>query len=324
MKKPRVIASMLAPGAAGAVVAVAVGAAGAAPQTATLGSTTGSPNANICFAMITCTYVPFSTVANPELVVPFDGTVTSFSVKSMNTSGSVELRVLRPAAGGQYTGAGTSAAEPLTVASPGVNTFSVSLPVKAGDVLGLDNDSSALIFEQPDSPNITAYYQPGLGDGQTAAPNNNQTNYRLLLSATVTATTTTTGTTSTTGTTTNTNPPPRPTLTNVSQAHGRWREGSKLAKFASVSAAPVGTTFRLTLSVAATVKFAFKQQRCGHRCAHGTLSYSATAGAHKLRFQGQISRKRRLRPGHYKLTITATAGGMTSAPQTLRFTIVGS
>jgi hypothetical protein len=42
----------------------------------TLGSKTGNPTANICFAMINRTYAPLSGVNPPALQVPFDGTVT--------------------------------------------------------------------------------------------------------------------------------------------------------------------------------------------------------------------------------------------------------
>jgi hypothetical protein len=314
---------MLAAGVAGALVALALGgSAGAAPQTVTIGSVSGTPSMNICGGSINCTYVPFNNVSDPELSVPFDGTVTSFSISSNSSTGTVKLRVLRPASGGQFTGVGTSAAEPLAA---GVNTFTVSLPVKAGDVLGLDNDSSALMFDTSSATPITAYYElPSLADGTTALPNQPaRTGYRLLLSATVQASVTTT-TTGTTGTTTNTNPQTPPQLTNVRQSHRRWREGTKLAKFASGTQAPVGTTFRFNLSESATLQFVFRQQRCGHRCAHGALNYSAAAGARKLTFQGRISHKKRLRPGRYKLTITAFSAGLTSTPQTLRFTIVRS
>ena len=85
---------LLVAGLAGAAVAIAVGTAGAATQTATLGSTTGTPSANICVASINCTYVPFSNVSVPELQVPFDGTVTSFSVNAGSSGGAVQLRVL--------------------------------------------------------------------------------------------------------------------------------------------------------------------------------------------------------------------------------------
>jgi hypothetical protein len=336
----RVMASVLAAGAAGIVIAVAVGSAGAAGQTMTIGSTTGDPTMNICLAMINCTYVPFNNVSVPELVVPFDGTVTSFSVKSMNTGGTVSLRVLRPAGGGQYTGVGTSSAKTLTVASPGVNTYTVSLPVKQGDVLGLDNDSSALMFDASSSTPITAYYQlPSLADGSTAAPNNTRTGLRLLLEATVQSSGTTT-TTGSTGTNPTINPP---AFSNISQSHRRWREGKKLAKFSSVGT-PVGTTFRFTLSEPARVRFAFSQllpgrkvngkcvaptssnrskPRCTRVVRRGALSHSESAGAHRLFFDGRLSSKKRLPIGRYRVTITAiNTAGLHSTPHTLTFRIV--
>jgi hypothetical protein len=210
--RPRGIVSLLAAGAAGVAAAVALGSAGGSTspagaattaQTVTLGNATTGPSSsftNICVAGSNCTYLPFSGVSQPGLQVPFDGTVRSFSVNSGSSGNQVELRVLRPAGGGKFTGAGTSPPEKLP---GGPATFTVSLPVKAGDILGLDNSDSALIFESGDPNAITAYYElPSLAEGATAAPNRTATGDRLLLSAVVvqTITTGTTGTT-TTGTT---------------------------------------------------------------------------------------------------------------------------
>ena len=115
--------------------------------------------------------------------------------------------------------------------------------------------------------------------------------------------------------------PVPPQLTQVKQSHPRWREGRKLARFASGTNA-VGTTFRFTLSESATVQFAFKQQKCRRRCAKGTLTYTAGAGAHKLRFQGRLSKHKKLPPGRYTLTITATNAAGQRATAKLNFTIV--
>jgi len=170
-----------------AAIAAAVSAAfapaaavGAAAHQVTLGSTTGTPSANICVASIRCTYLP---IQPAKLRVPFNGTVTQFRVKAGSATGTVWLRVLRPAGGGKFTGVGTSGPRALGL---GVSTFTVSLRVKAGDLIGLDNDSSALIFDTSGATAITDYYElPPLGNGQTAAPNNVQAGDRLLLSATV-------------------------------------------------------------------------------------------------------------------------------------------
>jgi len=151
--------------------------------TVTVGSTAGTPNANICLAGTNCTYVPFSTTTTAALVAPFDGAVTSFAVNTASFPGQVRLRVLRPAPNLQFTGAGTSG--PAALTATGVSTFATNLPVHEGDVIGLDNSSSTLIF-QSNVPSVTArYYQPALADGATAGPTGGQPRDQLLLSATI-------------------------------------------------------------------------------------------------------------------------------------------
>jgi len=332
--------------AGGGLLAAQVGSAGADTQTITLGSTNGTPSQNICGSGSNCTYVPFHlNLSSPELQVPVDGTVTGFSVNSGSAGNRVELRVLRPAGNGSYTAESTS---PPATLSTGINTFPASLPVRAGDVLGLDNADSALLFDTSDATYITAYYQPALADGATAPPTATANGYRLLLSATVQAsTTTTTTTTTTTSSTTNAGPPPpvtAPSLTQVAQSHRVWREGNSLGHFSSTRRVPVGTTYSFTLDQTAHVRFAFSQllpgrsvkrrcvtptsgnrshPRCTRKVLRGVLSFAARAGVHHLAFQGRVSRTRRLPTGRYGLVITATgSNGDRSAPRTLQFKIV--
>jgi hypothetical protein len=173
------------------MVMVVGGALALAPpagaDTVTLGSTAGTPNQTLCSAGIECTYVPFLNASVPGLWVPFDGTITSFSINSGSTGGTVTLRVLRPAAGGRYTGSGTSAA--VTIAG-GVQTATTSLAVRAGDLIGLENSNSAILFDTAGTlTTFTAYYQlPSLGDGASAPPSNIARDRRLLLSAVLTYT----------------------------------------------------------------------------------------------------------------------------------------
>jgi hypothetical protein len=163
----------------GALVIAGVTLAAATRQV-TLGSTAGMPNANICVAGFRCTYLPIS---QPKLRVPFSGTVTQFRVKAGSGSGTVWLRVLRPAGHSKFTGVATSRPKKLKL---GLNTFQVSLKVKTGDLIGLDNGSSALMFNTSNPAAVTDYYElPRLRDGHTAAPNHAQSGIRLLLSATV-------------------------------------------------------------------------------------------------------------------------------------------
>jgi hypothetical protein len=122
--------------------------------------------------------------------------------------------------------------------------------------------------------------------------------------------------------------------------------GSKVATFSAASRPRVGTTFRFTLNQAATVRFAFDQllpgrklrngkcvaqtagnrrnKACTRSVPRGSLSFNAGAGLHRLFFQGRVTRTRKLQPGTYTLTITATdAAGQRATKGPLRsFTIV--
>jgi hypothetical protein len=106
-------------------------------------------------------------------------------------------------------------------------------------------------------------------------------------------------------------------ITKVSQSHRRWRRGNALPHIASAKRPPVGTTFRFTVNEAASVRFVFTKR--GRK--RGTLSFNVGAGKHKLRFQGRISKHKRLKPGRYTLTITATNAAGQSASTKLKFTI---
>ena len=130
---------------------------------------------------------------------------------------------------------------------------------------------------------------------------------------------------------------------NVSQSHRRWRGGNGLPHIASVKRPPVGTTFRFTLNGSASVRFAFIQKlpgrrverrcvavtvkneskpKCARTVTRGTLSFSVGAGPHRVRFDGRLSKHKRLAPGRYTLIITATDGAGPPATKRLTFTIV--
>ena len=137
-----------------------------------------------------------------------------------------------------------------------------------------------------------------------------------------------------------------PIISGLSQTAKRWREGNALARIsASKKKLPLGTTFSFSLNVAARVTFQFTQRASGRRvgkkcvaqtnknknkrrCTRtviaGTLTFSAHAGTNKVRFQGRISKHKKLKPGSYALLVTAAASGKHSATRTLHFTIVTS
>jgi hypothetical protein len=136
-----------------------------------------------------------------------------------------------------------------------------------------------------------------------------------------------------------------PTISRFTQSHRIWREGAKPASISRARAIPVGTTFSFVLDRTARVAFAFAKRTVGRtvggRCvaltrtnrtrspcrralAAGTLTFAGHPGTDAVSFQGRISRHRRLRPGPYTVSVTATdSAGRHSKPRRLAFTIVG-
>lgn len=131
--------------------------------------------------------------------------------------------------------------------------------------------------------------------------------------------------------------PKAPSVSGLQQTNIRWRthkvkRGPKL---------PVGTTFRFKLDRAARVRLSFSQlvtgrrvngrcvkatksnrgkPRCDRSQAAGTLNVAGKAGANAVAFSGKIS-GRALKPGRYRLLVTALADGKTSPARSITFTI---
>lgn len=114
---------------------------------------------------------------------------------------------------------------------------------------------------------------------------------------------------------------PAPVVSGVRQSHKVWRGGSARARVTRRHGHATGTTFRFRLNAPATVTLAFTAARGGRKA--GTLTFgNLNAGAHTVRFDGRLSRRRRLRLGSYKLVITAANGSGRASSRALRFTIV--
>ena len=143
--------------------------------------------------------------------------------------------------------------------------------------------------------------------------------------------------------------PIRVAVSDLRQSHAVWREGRRLALLSALRRGgrkprpPVGTTFSFSLNQQARVTFRFTRQltgrRVGRKClattnrnrrhrhcrrtvSAGTLPFAGHSGVNKVSFQGRLSRSKRLAPGRYTLTITASNATGTSAPTSLVFTIV--
>ena len=135
-----------------------------------------------------------------------------------------------------------------------------------------------------------------------------------------------------------------PVVTNVRESAARWLAGRARATLARRRSLPVGTTFSLALNETAKLTLTFtrtlpgrlvkrrcvatsrrnrKRPRCTRTVVAGQLAFSAHAGLNRIAFSGSLSRRARLRPGAYTVTIVAVnAAGQSSSPRRLRFTIV--
>jgi hypothetical protein len=119
-----------------------------------------------------------------------------------------------------------------------------------------------------------------------------------------------------------------PILSKLRQSHRRWRKGHRPAKVSALAARrgkrapPLGTTFSFKLNESARVTFEFTRRRGKHRVKAGRLAFDGHRGRNRVHFQGRLARKRKLHPGRYKLTATASAEGLRSKPRRLRFRIV--
>jgi hypothetical protein len=74
-----------------------------------------------------------------NLVSPVDGAIVRWQAQELK-GGPFVLRVLRPNGSGAYSAVGTSGA--VTPAGPGLQTFTANIPVKAGDLIGIDPTSA--------------------------------------------------------------------------------------------------------------------------------------------------------------------------------------
>ena len=152
------------------VLTAVAGFALAAPGGAFAATLVGSPlTGNFSSAMRSCTpaCTDFNT-ALPEpganVTSPITGVITRWRMMGNAGGASFQLRVVHSAGGGQYIGVGTSS--PEIPAGAGPSTFSTSLPISAGDMIGI-NVPSGVTWNGHSAPVIGAGFvsvQPTLTD----------------------------------------------------------------------------------------------------------------------------------------------------------------
>jgi hypothetical protein len=118
-----------------ATVLAALGPAAAAQAATTVGSDLSKTAiAGPCATACTM-FTGDNTTGAPSVVAPFDGVIVRWRAKTGGAA-TLALRTLRPAGTGSYSGVASSDSQSVTTA--GTPTFASRIPVKAGDIIGLD------------------------------------------------------------------------------------------------------------------------------------------------------------------------------------------
>lgn len=135
---------------------------------------------------------------------PVDGAIVSWSFLRA-VDGPFRLRVLRPAGANTYTSVGTSAE--AYAKTEGLETFPTTLPIKAGDTIGLDIAKGRKIGALPNFASVFGVIVPPPVEGGTGTLAESATGVELAFNAVV---------------------QPAPAVTAVSPKQGSFKGGTKV------------------------------------------------------------------------------------------------
>jgi IPT/TIG domain/PASTA domain len=141
-----------------------------------------------------------------NLVSPVNGAIVRWQAQELK-GGPFHLRVLRPNGSGAYTAVGTSSA--ATPSGSGLQTFTANIPVKAGDLIGIDpsnaTDEIGVVSEVPGAS--LGFIFPPPFEGATVPASGGKSGQEIALRAEV---------------------QPAPAITAVSPASGSIAGGAKV------------------------------------------------------------------------------------------------
>lgn len=166
------------------VIAVALAPAGSADVTIGANVNQSTLNSGTCgYKFPTerpCTLIT-SAVPGQTMNAPCAGTVTRFRLNGfVRPANHYRLRVVRRNADGSFTG--TASSSPVAIATEGVNEYATSLPIAAGEQIGIDFLDSTEEFglRWVESPGVgAAYFYAFPADGGSAFPTGPATFYYL-------------------------------------------------------------------------------------------------------------------------------------------------
>lgn len=172
-----------------ALVALAAGVPVADAATVTVGSPfTGNFTSQNYSGYAGATAANIALGGAGQVGSPVAGTVVSWRL--VDAMGTFRLRILRPAgpsiSNDGAIGAGTSAPQALNLPSATSPSLPASLPIRAGDILGIDNlGANDQIGEAPFPQAKWAHFITGVPDGSTAVPAGTVTGFELGVQAAV-------------------------------------------------------------------------------------------------------------------------------------------
>jgi hypothetical protein len=160
-----------------------IGASSAGASTVTVGSVLPLGFAPAEFGVVKTQFNTALPERGANLTSPVSGAIVRWRIQGAK-GGPFFLRVLRPTGTGAYTAVGTSG--PATPTGTGLQTFTASIPVHAGDLIGVDpTNPSDEIGVAPVAGASTAFIFPPPFDGSTVAPSGVEPGQEIQLSAEV-------------------------------------------------------------------------------------------------------------------------------------------
>lgn len=152
-------------------LAVSLGTASSQAAVVTVGTPLPIPveeNIYIDCSRPGCLFTNPSAPSGLSDISPVDGVIIRWRLYGPTSNIGYRLRVLSPF-GNEYLGAGTSASSPVAGAKV-VSTFPTHLPVKAGQLIGLEIGGNAGFLFGTSSSVTSMVLEPAPFDGESAAP----------------------------------------------------------------------------------------------------------------------------------------------------------
>jgi hypothetical protein len=156
-------------------------AAGAQASTVTVGSVLPSPFVSTAFKEVRTQFNTVLPEKGANLVSPTDGAIVRWRIQGAK-GGPFFLRVLHPSGTGAYSASGTSG--PATPPGTGLQTFTTNMPIRAGDLIGVDpsNGTDEIGVAEVSGASFAFIFPPPF-DGATVAPSGTESGHEIELSA---------------------------------------------------------------------------------------------------------------------------------------------